>query len=193
METAEERAEKIIADQSSLSDYYTDYKMLLTKVDDSTLSNTFVYSSKHDFYSAITDGNEAYLVTIGETRTLITVRDGTTTSTTDEAAIQLSSATFGFIITIKDLALNILEGAFNPERDATVIDASIDENDNFKVTIDTGTFLTSFYALVDLTFSSASLPIDMTMKITEGTYAGNHVSFSFIYGTSEEDRSYPAI
>lgn len=193
METAEERASKIVADQANLTEYYNDYKMTLEKVDDTTSTSLYIYSPINLFYATKNATTETYLVTIDGVQTLITVQDGETTSSTDESVIALSATAFRFGVIIKELAFDILEGAFDPEKTVTLMDASIDENDSFILTVDTGTFLTSFYAVVDMTFSSTSLLSNMTMKITQGTYAGNHVSFSFVYGTSEEDRQYPSI
>lgn len=193
-EEAEARAKTIIDAQSSLWESYTDYKMDVTRVEDgSTKTSKYVYSSKNSFYSAVNGSEDTYLVTIDGTQTLITNVGGSVHSSTDSNVISVSSTAFELIGIIKNMALDLLEGAFNDESTVTVLDASIDEEDNFLITVDTGTFLSSYHAVADLTFASTSLLSDMTMRITEGTYANDHVSFSFTYGTTEEDRKFPAI
>lgn len=188
------RAAKIIADQDSLSETYRDYKMTLIRVESSTTTTSdYVYSPLNDFYAAKTGTNDTYLVNINETRTLITVNNGETTTSTSVAAIALAQATFEFPNLTKRTALELLEAAFSSENQVTVMASSIDENDNLKVKVDTGSFLSSYHAYVEMTYNSSSLPTDFTFEITDGTYAGDHLSFTYSYGTSEEDRTYPSI
>lgn len=193
---AEARAKKIIADQSALSDYYTDYKMNLLWVEKSSSTESeslFIYSSKNDFYAAKRESQNVYLVTIDGTKTFISEANGEITTSTDEAVIGLESMAFEAGNLIKDLSLDILEGAFSSESGVIILEASFDEQDNFWMKVDTGTFLTSYHAYAEVSFSSTSLLNEMTFEITEGTYEGDHVSFLFSYGTTEEDRTYPSI
>lgn len=190
---AENKANEIISKQSFLTEKYQDYAMTGEFLDEGeTTTSSYVYSPKYGFYAAKHTVGGTYLVTIDGVDTLIIDTGAGATSFTEEWAIALSSTAFETIGLMKELSITLLEQAFAEETILVINDYSIEDDGRFIIELDVGDSF-PFPSNVVLTFNSDATPSTMKMNVIEGTYAGDYLSYSFRYGTSETDRQYPSI
>lgn len=195
IDEAKEKADAIIAAQEYLTSYYQDYKMTNSYKEDSIEgSSTYIYSPLHSFYSVKQEnGNGTYLVTIDGTETLIVKDDEGTKSYTNETVIALSSGIFATISLRKDLSLTLLERAFSEETTIALNEAYIDTVSGlFTLSLNANDSF-PFPNNITLSYNDNGTPATMSMTVTEGSFEGDYLSYSFSYGTTLEDRQYPSI